>query len=110
MILCRYAKKNGLSMDIKDIPTFSEAMNDPKLSNFLKENGLRTGTYGGSKLGAIGNYLKDMFSTDPNSHGQMNLDFNLGKGKLPFNDSTTLNKAALHVAQKDIHKRVEKIE
>ena len=100
-----YAEENGLSMDVDDIPTFSEAQKDEKLMGYLKENGLKTGTYGSG----IFAYLKDKFSKDPNSHGRMNKDSNNSEaGAKSYNSKATMHEAAKAVAQKEINTIVNK--
>jgi RHS repeat-associated protein len=95
-----YAKANNLSMEVDAIPTFSEAQKDKKLMGYLKENGLKTGTYGSG----IFAYIKDKFSKDPNSHGQMNKDTNDSPaGAQTYNSSATMHEAAKAVAQKEIN-------
>ncbi len=99
-----YAESNGKSMDINDIPTFSEAMKDPSLSKFLDEKGLKTGNYGEGPLA----YPKDKMSDDPNSHGQMNMDTNGSpNGGTPYNNKNSRYEAAKAVAQKELNKIVD---
>jgi RHS repeat-associated protein len=100
-----YAKENNLSMEVDDIPTFSEAQKDENLMGYLKENGLKTGTYGSG----IFAYLKDKFSKDKNSHGQMNKDTNDSPaGSKAYNSKTTMHEAAKSVAEKEIKTIVNK--
>jgi RHS repeat-associated protein len=105
-----YAFREGLSNDIDDIPTFSEAMNNPALSGFLYmlEKELKTGTFGEGSV-AI-EWLKDRYSNDVNSHGQNNLDSpNSPKGKLPYFTEGSLHDAARATAQKDLDQIVTEI-
>jgi len=90
-----YATKNGLSMDINDIPTFSEAMNNPDLMKFLGDNDFRTGSFPAS---------------GKNSHAKMNLDENKGKGAESYNGKNTMHEAAKATAQKDLNKTVQGID
>ena len=104
-----YASENKLSMEISDIPTFSEAINNPDLKGFVDvlKKELKTGTFGEGNV--VKELIKDKHSKDENSHGQMNLDSpESPKGKLPYNDQgDTLYDAAKATAEKDIEKTVE---
>jgi len=95
-----YAEANGKSLYVKDIPIFSEAMNDAVLMSFIEDRGgLRTGTYGDG----IFAFLKDKFTKDIYSHGQMNLDSNKSTtGKLPYNNYATMHDAAKATAHRDL--------
>jgi len=93
-----YARENHLSMAIEDIPTFSEAQNDSKLVDFLKDKDFRTGTYGDGPLA----YIRDKISKDPMSHNKTNKDNkNTSAGRIQYNDTATMYDAALAVAKKD---------
>jgi len=112
----RYAdeSKGKLSMDINDIPTFGEALKNPDLKGFVDilKKELRTGTFGeANNLIELGHELyKDTKSTDPNSHGQRNLDSPTSPaGSRPYNDTATMYDAARATAQKDINQIVVKI-
>lgn len=94
-----YAIENNIKLDINTIPTFSEAMTNPQLKEYLENNGLKTGTYGEGMLA----YPKDKMSEDKNSHGQMNLDSpETPSGKKIFSGKITMHEAAQTVAQKDL--------
>ncbi len=100
----QYAKENNLSMDVNDIPTFSDAMNNPDLSKFLEDNGLSTGSYGDGILA----YPKDKFFGKEGSHGKMNLDSNNSPaGKQLYNGKNTMHEAAKAAAQKELNKLVK---
>ncbi len=103
----QYAKKNNLSDDINDIPTFSEAQKDEKLMSYLKDNGLKTGTYGSGPF----EYIKDSYTNDPNAHGRLNKDKNdtyAGSKKYNNNGTITMHEAAKRVAQKELNNIVDK--
>ena len=71
----------------------------------MKENGLKTGTFGNGNV--IVDYVKDILSKDPNSHGQMNLDKNKGAGAISYNNKgATMYDAAKAVAQKELNRTV----
>ena len=100
----QYATDNNLSMDINDIPTFSEAVQNTDLMNYIENNGgLETGTYGG--------LVQDMTTNDPKAHGNMNLDENKGKGANPYNENNpkgaTMHDAAKAVAERELKKIAE---
>ena len=92
----KYAKINNLSTNIKDIPTFSDAMKNPKLMEFISsEGGLKTGSYS----------LLHHFSSDPESHNMMNLDSPTSHmGSKKYNNSNTYYDAAINVAQRELKK------
>jgi hypothetical protein len=94
----QYAEENKLSMDINDIPTFTNAMKDENLMKFIEsKGGLKTGTYEGM--------WHDSRTTDPNAHGNMNLDSNDSKlGGQPYNKGATMHEAAKAAAQKELNK------
>jgi len=99
----QYADANNLSMDVDDIPTFSEAQKDKKLMNFLKEKDFKTGTYGSGPFALI----KDKFTSDKNAHKYMNKDTNDSHaGSVKYNKNATMYDAAKAVAQKEINKIV----
>ena len=96
-----YADKNGLSMDIDDIPTFSDAMNDKKFMKFVeKSGGLKTGIFPGK---------------GERSHKEMNMDSNdSSNGGSPYNEKNptgpTKHEAARRVAQKELNNMVKEYE
>ena len=95
-----YARTHDLSMDIKDIPTFSEAMKDKKFMQYLESNGgLRTGEYE--------NVIKDYMSNDKKSHKYINKDTpNSINGSAPYDKDNPMGptryEAAKVVSQKDL--------
>ena len=97
-----YAVKNDLPMGIDDIPTFSQAMNNPDLMKFIEDNGgLQTGSF----------ELTNPYSSDASSHNKMNLDKNKGKGAEPYNkNGATMHDAAKATAQKDLNKTVHGVD
>ena len=96
-----YADKNGLSMDIDDIPTFSDAMNDKNFMKFVeKSGGLKTGIFPGK---------------GERSHKEMNMDSNdSSNGGSPYNEKNptgpTKHEAARRVAQKELNNMVKEYE
>ena len=89
-----YANENKLSMNIDDIPTFSDAMNDEKFMKFVEENG-------GLKTGAFPGWGKK-------SHKKMNKDSNDSfNGGSPYNKNnpagSTKHEAARSVSEKDLN-------
>ena len=101
-----YASNNGLSMDINDIPTFSEAQKNPALMKFIKEKG-------GLKTGTFKNIIYDRNTNDPDAHGNMNLDDNGPQcfGSFPYDMENmrgpTLHDAARATAQKELNTLAE---
>ena len=90
----KYADENKSSMNIADIPTFSDAMNDEKFMKFVEENG-------GLKTGAFPGWGKK-------SHKKMNKDSNDSfNGGSPYNKNnpagSTKHEAARSVAEKDLN-------
>ena len=96
-----YAKQSGLSMDIDDIPTFSDAMNDEKFMKFVeKRGGLKTGVFPG---------------WGDKSHRKMNMDSNdTFNGGSPYDKDNptgpTKHEAARSVAQKELNKLAKEYE
>ena len=96
-----FAEKNGLSMDIKKIPTFSEAMKNPELMKHLQDNGFKTGTFN--------NIVQDKLTNDKNAHGNMNLDTNSSPaGKEAYNNNNTMHEAAMSAAQRELDELAKK--
>ena len=94
-----YQKLTDGKVDIKDIPTFSEAMKNPELVKYLQDNGLTTGTYD----------TKDKKGLIPGSHGEINKDTNTsGRGKDPFNDKNTMHDAARSLAEREFEELAKK--
>ena len=96
-----YANENKLSMNIDDIPTFSDAMNDKKFMKFVeKRGGLKTGFFPGK---------------GERSHKEMNMDNNdsINGGK-PYDKNNptgpTKHEAARRVAQKELNNMVKEYE
>ena len=96
-----YAETSGLSMDIDDIPTFSDAMNDKKFMKFVeKRGGLKTGIFPGK---------------GERSHKEMNMDNNdsINGGK-PYDKNNptgpTKHEAARRVAQKELNNMAKEYE
>ncbi len=85
------------NFDINSIPTFDDALADPKLSQYLKDNKLRTGYYGKG--------------TDPSSethHNRMNKDKPTSeRGRKRINSKYTLYDAALNVANRSTRQKME---
>ncbi len=104
----QYASANGLSMDINDIPTFSEIMDNKNFRKFVNDNGgLHTGTF------SISGWLSEkLFNTPPKegSHSLINLDDEFSpNGKQPYSskaDKPTKYTVARALAQKEINKLV----
>ena len=96
-----YANENKLSMNIDDIPTFSDAMNDKKFMKFVeKRGGLKTGIFPGK---------------GERSHKEMNMDSNdSSNGGSPYNEKNptgpTKHEAARRVAQKELNNMVKEYE
>jgi len=103
----KYAKNNGKSMDITTIPTFSDAMKDTDLLNFIeKEGGLKTGTFTILDLLTVDHWSS--WRKNPESHALMNLDKKSGKGAEAYNNNgDTMHDAARETAQKEIKRLME---
>ena len=94
----RYAESNGLPMDTNSIPTYTESMQNSDFMKFVEnEGGLRTGTYNG--------YWNDRSTSNPNAHGQMNLDNAKSKNsQRKYNENgDTRHTAARAAAQKALN-------
>ena len=93
-LYAQYATENGLSMDIKEIPTFSEAQQDKKMWNFLQSR-LATGDYS----------IFCPNSEDSKSHYNLNKDNPNSRngGRLYGDTDFSLHDAAKKVAEKDIN-------
>ena len=97
----RYCIATSKKPDISNIPTFSEALKDPKLAEMMKNELYTDVSYGG---------LKDKLkSNDPHAHVNMNLDEKGKAGDLDpngnpniYSGKETYYDAALSTAQKDI--------
>ena len=109
----QYAAENGLSMSIKDIPSFSEIMNNEHFEKYVSEHGgMRTGTF--SIAGWISEYIFQKQPTD-GSHSQMNLDEATSvNGGRPYDArnpySPSRHAAAKAAAQKETNQIVQKLE